>query len=234
MFHKSSELPRRAIRPSAITIGASMATRVSLATVAVSPARVPFWKPAPITCATSWIEAPAHRPKACWSRPKTGAADRGAGGDELRELPVDADQPSKRDGEQEGGAERGRDDANAAEADARHLAERELEAEQHDGEAPAAGSRACPRWSTTSLAPLAKTRRTPPTPVLCRLAPIGKHSCRPSSSDGRGRTPPAIRSCFALPRGFTSTTTASNSSPALPAPSRRCPGSSRPSSRWWR
>ncbi|MNM95961.1 hypothetical protein D3C81_1084240 [compost metagenome] len=50
----------------AVTItGRSMATRISLTTVAVSPVSVDMPYPAPTTWATSWMVAPRNTPAIC-------------------------------------------------------------------------------------------------------------------------------------------------------------------------
>ena len=62
---------------------------------------------------------------------RRGAADRGSGRDQFRQLSIDAHQASKTDDEHEGGKESRHDHGQAAAADGDHLRRGELEA-QHD------------------------------------------------------------------------------------------------------
>ncbi len=55
------------------TTGASVVTRMSLTSVAVSPASGDTEKPAPTTCATSWIVPPKKIPVARASSPSVWA-----------------------------------------------------------------------------------------------------------------------------------------------------------------
>ena len=52
----------RALMLRANTMGANSMTRANLTIIPTSPARWLTWKDAATTCATSWIEAPLHKP----------------------------------------------------------------------------------------------------------------------------------------------------------------------------
>ena len=56
------------------TTGASIETRISLTSVAVSPVSGPMEKPAPTTCATSWMVPPRNTPESRASKWNTCAS----------------------------------------------------------------------------------------------------------------------------------------------------------------
>ena len=62
--------PARIASENTSTTGASIDTRISLTTVAVSPTSGPIEKPAPTTCATSWMVAPRNTPDSSAVNPK--------------------------------------------------------------------------------------------------------------------------------------------------------------------
>lgn len=66
---------------------------------------------------------------------RRGAADRGTGGNELRQLAVHAKQLAHPDRKGEGCDQRCGNDSNIAAADLDHLRDRQLQSEQDDGDA---------------------------------------------------------------------------------------------------
>ncbi len=65
---------RRRMSPTAMSTGASIITRPSLTMTATASAPPPIAPPAATTCATSWIEAPAHSPPSRSDSPKTSVS----------------------------------------------------------------------------------------------------------------------------------------------------------------